>query len=631
MGAVKKKGSRTRAKQRSSAQEVMAEINSAMGKPVMKVASDPDLEIIRVPTPSLVVNRITGGGLALGRHVELFGDPNCMSPGTLVLNDEYNWVELGSLSKGDGIIAFDEFPPPGRGQQRCIRFSAIKQNRQKKLECFRIKTDQGTESIASENHLWLVLGTHGRERNKPIWRTSQDLKVGDKILFFGSPWENSVDREAQYYLSGLFDGEGWCDGARVAFAQNPGLVLDKGVSMLKRLGFEITVRDSNGNGGARGKDARGVKISMNTGVFVLGGQREFMRFMAQVAPVRLMDKLESACIGRPITRKGPFMDSHMNYATVVSKKHVGSKIVCMTQTDTGTLIADGLYSHNTGKSTIMYGTMALSQCRGNLCGLIDPEGVFDADWFRHQGGYPDELLYSRPDTAEEIIGSMRLLVEKAIEGANIEIVGVDSQSAMVTKEQVEQDPNKEERVASQARMMSRALRLLTTRNRKLLFIWTNQLRSNIGFGAQFQPSVTTGGRAMSFYATTRLEFKKTGAVTESGKLAEKGELKSKQVKVGDWIQVKSQKEKTARPYQQGAYIFRSDRGHIDLASEVIHLGLEDGIIEKKGNHWIYESVDEEEYKGDLKYWNKVLAEDEELKAELIDAINDQTHELARVG
>ena len=286
---------------------------------------------------------------------------------------------------------------------------------------------------------------------------------------------------------------------------------------------------------------------------------------------------------------------------------------------------------NTGKSTIMYGTMALSQQRGNLCGLVDPEGVFDADWFRHLGGFPDELLYSRPDTAEEIIGSLRLLVEKAIDGNPIEIVGIDSQSAMVTKEQVEQEPDKEERVASQARMMSRALRLLTTRNRKLLFIWTNQLRSNIGFGSQFQPHVTSGGRAMSFYATTRLEFKKTGAVTQTGKMAEKGELKSKPVKVGDWIQVKSQKEKTSRPYQQGAYIFRSDHGHIDLASEVIHLGLEDEIIDKKGNKWIYESVDGETYQGDLKFWNALLSEDELIRNELIDAINDQTHELAKVS
>jgi recombination protein RecA len=177
---------------------------------------------------------------------------------------------------------------------------------------------------------------------------------------------------------------------------------------------------------------------------------------------------------------------------------------------------------NVGKSTVMYGTMALSQQRGNLCGLVDPEGVFDPEWFAHNGGFSDELLYSRPDNAEEIIASLRLLVEKAAAGVNIEIVGIDSQSAMVTREQVEKDPTEEERVASQARMMSRAMRVLTMRNRKILFIWTNQLRSNIGFGSQFQPTVTSGGRAMSFYATTRLEFKKTGAVDRPGKACREG-------------------------------------------------------------------------------------------------------------
>jgi recombination protein RecA len=286
---------------------------------------------------------------------------------------------------------------------------------------------------------------------------------------------------------------------------------------------------------------------------------------------------------------------------------------------------------NVGKSAIMYGTMAMSQRRGNLCGLIDPEGVFDEDWFTHLGGYPDELLYSRPDNAEEIIGGMRLLVERAVDGDSIEIVGVDSQAAMVTKEQVDKDPRDDERIASQARMMSRALRVLTMKNRRILFIWTNQLRSNIGFGSQFQPSVTTGGRAMSFYATTRLEFKKTGAVEEPGKRADKGELKAKKIKVGDWIQVKSQKEKAAMPYQQGSYIFRTDVGAIDLASEIIQLGLEDGIIERVGNSYVYESLDEDEIKGSWAKFSEKLMEDDEIRHELISAIEDQTHQLAKMG
>lgn len=284
-----------------------------------------------------------------------------------------------------------------------------------------------------------------------------------------------------------------------------------------------------------------------------------------------------------------------------------------------------------GKSTIMYGTMALSQRRGNLCGLVDPEGVFDSEWYTHLGGFPDELLYSRPDNAEEIIGSLRLLVEKAADGVPIEIVGIDSQSAMVTKEQFEKDPTEEERVASQARMMSRALRVLTMRNRKVLFIWTNQLRSNIGFGSQFQPNVTTGGRAMGFYATTRLEFKKTGAFQVPGKSAEKGELKSTKKKVGDWIQVKSQKEKSARPYAQGSYVFRSDQGRIDIASEIIHLGLEDEIIQKSGNSYIYETFDGETVKGTLASFGTKVREDDALRDELISAIEDMTYQLAKVG
>lgn len=291
-----------------------------------------------------------------------------------------------------------------------------------------------------------------------------------------------------------------------------------------------------------------------------------------------------------------------------------------------------------GKSVIMYGTIALSQARGNLCGIIDPEGVFDPVWFTHLGGDIDELLYSgpMPDSdgpmnAEDMIGSMRLLVEKAADGAPIEIVGVDSQSAMVTKEQTEKDPREEERVASQARMMSRALRILTMANRRILFIWTNQLRSNIGYGAMFQPNVTTGGRAMGFYATTRLEFKKTGKLEIPGKRAEKGELKAKKIQVGDWIQVKAQKEKAARPYAQGAYIFRSDRGEIDRMSEIIQLGLEDGIIEKVGNSYIYDPVDGGQIKGTWDKFSAAISKDEEITDELIDAINDQTYQLAKMG
>lgn len=293
---------------------------------------------------------------------------------------------------------------------------------------------------------------------------------------------------------------------------------------------------------------------------------------------------------------------------------------------------------SSGKSTIMYGTIALSQQRGNLAGLIDPEGVFDPEWFEHLGGFPDELLYTGPMpdddegalNAEEIIGALRLLVEKAAEGARIEVVGIDSQSAMATKEQVEKDPREEERMASQARMMSRALRILTMRNKKILLIWTNQQRSNIGHAAMFNPHVTTGGRAMGFYATTRIEFAKTGKVEISGKRADKMELKAKKIHVGDWIQVKAVKEKTARPYGQGAYIFRTDQGRIDRYSEIIQLGLEDEIIAREGNSFLYETLDGEEIKMTEAKLRARLETDEELMDELVSSIEDMTFQISRV-
>lgn len=283
-----------------------------------------------------------------------------------------------------------------------------------------------------------------------------------------------------------------------------------------------------------------------------------------------------------------------------------------------------------GKSAIALGTMAMSQRRGNTCALIDPEGVFDPEWFSHLGGYPEELVYQRPDDAEDVIGSLRMLAEMAQRGYPLEIVSIDSISAMVTKEQVEKDPREEERVASQARMMSRALRVITTRNTKVLFIWTNQLRSNIGFGAQFQPNVTTGGRALGFYATTRIEFKKTGAVTEPRQRAEKGQLKQKDAKIGDWIQARAEKEKSTRPYQQGAYIFNSDLGEIDLASEIIQLGLEDGFIARTGNKYEYETFDGETIRDYEKGFKRQIMGDAAIREELIDAITDQTHQLSRM-
>lgn len=288
---------------------------------------------------------------------------------------------------------------------------------------------------------------------------------------------------------------------------------------------------------------------------------------------------------------------------------------------------------NACKSYVLLRTMALSQGRGNICALIDPEKVFDPDWFEHLGGISDELLLFQPEekwTAEDAVGVMMMLGQ-LIEDEAVEVVGIDSVAAMVTQEEMKKDPREEDRVASQARMMSRALRRITTTNKRTLFIWTNQERMNIGFGAQFNPRTQSGGRALRYYATTRLEFRKAGKVTQDRPVADKAQLKQKKVAIGNWIQVRSEKEKSTKPYMQGMFIFNSDNGEIDQASEIIQLGLEDEIIERRGNIFHYEDVAGVEHKGLETKFKQLISEDEELREELIDSITEMTVQLSRVG
>jgi len=289
-----------------------------------------------------------------------------------------------------------------------------------------------------------------------------------------------------------------------------------------------------------------------------------------------------------------------------------------------------------GKSYIMLRTMALAQQRGEICALIDPEKVYDPQWFMHLGGIPEELLLFQPEkewNAEDAVGVM-MLVADLIDDEAVAVVGVDSTAALVTQEEMQKDIREgDDRVATQARMMSRAMRRITTMNRKTVFIWTNQERSNIGHGAMFQPVTYPGGRAMSFYATTRIDFKKTGKVKRKKKVAEKGKLVEKEMQVGNWIQVRAEKEKSTRPYMQAVYIFDNERGEIDLFSEIIQLGLEDGLIVRSGNTFAYDTLDEDESFSapNEKAFRKILQESPEVVAELRELIEQQTLELAKLG
>jgi recombination protein RecA len=278
------------------------------------------------------------------------------------------------------------------------------------------------------------------------------------------------------------------------------------------------------------------------------------------------------------------------------------------------------------KSYITLRTMALSQARGKICALIDPEHVFDPDWFRHLGGKPEELLLEQPKHAEDAIAIMMMLAKHA-ENASIEVVTLDSVASLVPTEEMTKDPREADRIAGQARMMSRALRRITTVNQKTLFLWTNQERIdvNVKFG---NPRTTSGGRALRYYATGRIEFRKGTKVKEKRPVARLGKLIDTDVQVGTWINLRVEKDKSTRPYREGSFIFNNEMRCIDIASEVIALGLEDGLIDRRANgRYSYTDLDDREWTGTERVFSKYLRENPVLLKEIQDVLEDNTHRI----
>jgi recombination protein RecA len=285
-------------------------------------------------------------------------------------------------------------------------------------------------------------------------------------------------------------------------------------------------------------------------------------------------------------------------------------------------------SESSGKSYVVYKTMALSQARGNLCSIVDPEHSFDNERFSFLGGDPSKLLAFHPHDAEEAIAVMMLLAQHA-EEETLEIIGVDSVSSLVPREEMAKDPREEDRIAGQARMMSRALRRITAVNKKTLFLWTNQERENINirFG---NPRTTSGGRALRFYATGRIEFQRGQKIVEKRKVIRNGKPIETEVQAGRWIQVRVEKDKSTRPYREGSFVFDYDLKTIDPCWEVISLGLEDGMISRDtSGRYLYVDLEDKTWQGTEKRFRGFLRENSELFEEISSAIQEESQRQGR--
>lgn len=283
-------------------------------------------------------------------------------------------------------------------------------------------------------------------------------------------------------------------------------------------------------------------------------------------------------------------------------------------------------NESSGKTFTAYRTMALAQERGEVCALIDAEKVFDDEWFTHCGGDPEKLIYYRPRTGEELIEVLMLFANADDEVQNVSVVTIDSVASILPQEELAKRPTEgDDRTASRARLMSRMLRRVTTVNDNTLFLWTNQMIDKIG---GYGGSTTPGGRALKFYASVRIEMRKEKLEKKPRKTIVKGKLQDKDTTVGQWVVIRAEKQKTARPGQEAMFFFDFDKRCIDRGREIINLGLQDGLIEMTGKKLSYEDSDEKLWEGQEHTFRKYLAENEDLSDELAFVISENTRALA---
>jgi recombination protein RecA len=280
------------------------------------------------------------------------------------------------------------------------------------------------------------------------------------------------------------------------------------------------------------------------------------------------------------------------------------------------------------KSYVSYRTMALAQERGELCALVDAEKVFDEEWFSYCGGNPGDLIFFRPQTGEDLIEVLMLFAKRDAEIQNVSVCAIDSVASILPREELEKMPTEgEDRTASRARLMSRLLRRVTTVNDNTLFLWTNQLIDKIG---GYGGTTTPGGRALKFYASVRIEMKKEMREKKSRKVYVKGKSVDRQVTVGQWVIVRAAKQKTARPGQEGMFLFDFDRRAIDHEREMINLGLQDGVVRLEGKKLFFEDSDGNEWSGIESKIIQSLCENEELAEDLRWAITERTREISQL-
>lgn len=269
---------------------------------------------------------------------------------------------------------------------------------------------------------------------------------------------------------------------------------------------------------------------------------------------------------------------------------------------------------SSGKTTLATHVIAEAQKKGDRCLVIDAEHAYDTEYAKRLGVDIDNLYISQPDNGDQALE----IAEKAISSGKFGVVVIDSVAALVPKAEIEAEMG-ENKMGLQARLMSQACRKLTATvsNNNCLLIFINQLREKIGvmFG---NPETTTGGNALKFYASVRLDVRRSTTTDNS--------IKEGDETIGNLVRVKVIKNKVAPPFRSTEFDVLYNKG-IDKVGEIIELGHKAGLLKKWGKQITLYTDTEAVFKYDLDEFKRMLEDNPEFYQEQYDRIKRFVNDL----
>ena len=564
--------------------DVVAGIEKQHGKgSIMMLGAKTFAPIDVIPTSSIALDAALGvGGLPRGRVVEIFG-PECLDADTFIqyevrVNGRRANHKGGSIKRlyerfhklphdGDGRGAYERivteqaafYAPSINEKGRIFQNRILNVVASGKKECFRIKTAKGYEIFASRDHKFWTGDSYA---------ALSDLSAGDSVYIHNNtPFRVEPSKDSNRDRIFLY----------VRHHPIAGIKTIAGKYKYHRLRRARAVIEAHLNG-----------LSLGEFVDLLNADAPLsdLKFLSRDEQVHHKDENETndafdnleVLAAQPHSRNHA-LNRHNNLRfqaiedRIIVQEYAGERETFDLQMNDphNNFVANGFVVHNSGgKTTLALHCIAEAQKLGGKAAFIDAEHALDPVYARKLGVDVDHLLVSQPDNGEQALE----ITEALIKSGKIAIIVVDSVAALVPRAELEGDMG-DPQMGLQARLMSQALRKLTgmTNQTKTVLIFINQIREKIGvmFGS---PETTTGGRALKFFASVRLDIRKYGW------------LKDGDVTVGAETRIRVVKNKVATPHTQAEVHLLYGHG-ISREWDLLQLGEAHKVLDKTGTWFSY--------------------------------------------